>query len=179
MTGWFGALFVALFVLGAAAPGKGARDLIAVAGVIALGAVVAEFVRYWYDVQARRGRRCKKHLPEFGLRRCEVWSTCWQRCQNPALCPLQARPKRRLTRRIWVLRSNPDVRASTYNREEGGQRWSGKRSAGAATPAPMTRLESRSSNTHLVAQVSRQVKNFDPPPLPSFAPGPLPSLSHI
>ena len=50
MSGWSGALFVALFVLGAAAPGKDASDLIAVAGVIALGAVIAEFVRYWHDV---------------------------------------------------------------------------------------------------------------------------------
>jgi hypothetical protein len=50
MTGWFGVLVAALFVLGATIPGEDARELIAVAGVIAVGAVVAELIRYWYDV---------------------------------------------------------------------------------------------------------------------------------
>lgn len=50
MTGWFGVLVAALFVLGATTPGEDARELIAVAGVIAVGAVVAELIRYWYDV---------------------------------------------------------------------------------------------------------------------------------
>jgi hypothetical protein len=50
MTGWFGVLVAALFVLGATIPGDDAEDLIAVAGVIAVGAVVAELIRYWYDV---------------------------------------------------------------------------------------------------------------------------------
>jgi hypothetical protein len=62
MTGWFGVLVAALFVLGATIPGDDARELIAVAGVIAVGAVVSDPVLN--DAQAKLRRRC---LTEFTL----------------------------------------------------------------------------------------------------------------
>jgi len=69
-------------------------------------------------------------------------------------------------RSIWVPRTISDT---ILRQERGGERRPAmrrKESAGAVTPAPEPRLVSRKISNPLVAQLSRQVKNFAPPPFP-------------